>query len=85
MIMIAAYIWKKVGEQGSIEVRGKKLEILGGRVKWKKMQVKIKITFTYKSKHFFVLVYNFKQDKINIELLNTHSIIFKLSNWKVKF
>ena len=49
------------------------------------MQVKIKIAFTYKSKHFFVLVYNLKQDKINIELFNTHSIIFKLNNLKVKF
>ena len=85
MIMIAAYIWKESRWAGKYWSKREKLEIFGGRVKWKKMQVKIKITFTYKSKHFFVLVYNFKQDKINIELLNTHLIIFKLNNLKVKF
>ena len=39
-----------------------------------KMQLKIKLKFTEKSKHFFVLLYNFEKDKINIELVNSFSI-----------
>lgn len=33
MIMIAAWIWKEVGEQGSIEVKREKLEIFRGPCK----------------------------------------------------